>query len=357
MDENGLHGRASPPAGPVQAVHAVYEVHGASPDILPRVKALIFLPALDEEATLAQVLRSLPRELPGIEGVERLVVDDGSTDRTAEVAEAEGALVVRHGRNFGVGKAFQTAVEQALARGAAVLVTIDADGQFDPAEIPELVRPIVAGRADLVTGCRFSHGVRPPQMPRLKYRGNLWVARLLRLLAGVRLSDVSCGFRAYGREALLQLNLFGKFTYTQETILDLTFKGLRVAEVPVTVRYFPDRRSRVAGSVARYAVNALKIITRTVRDFRPLRFFGTVGLAIFLLGTVLDLALLVHYLRSGGFSPYKAVGFAGATLNLCGILVAGLGLLADMLDRIRANQERILYYHKRHMFDRNRENE
>jgi glycosyltransferase involved in cell wall biosynthesis len=303
------------------------------------VKLLIAMPALDEEESVAQVLGSLPTRLDGVSSIDLLVVDDGSTDRTAEVAEEAGALVVRHPVNRGVGKAFHTAVNQALHLGIDLLVTIDADGQFD---------------ADLVTGCRFICQKRPENMPVFKYWGNLVVARMLRFVAGVDLADVSCGFRAYGREALLNLNLFGKFTYTQETLLDLSFKELRIAEVPVNVTYFPGRKSRVAGSIFRYALNSGKIITRTVRDFRPLRFFGGIGLAIFALGCILDGWLLWHYLKTGTFTPYKVVGFSGAALNIVGILLAGLGLLADMLDRIRTNQERILYFHKKRAFDESR---
>jgi glycosyltransferase involved in cell wall biosynthesis len=307
------------------------------------VKLLIAMPALDEEESVAQVLGSLPTRLDGVSSIDLLVVDDGSTDRTAEVAEEAGALVVRHPVNRGVGKAFHTAVNQALHLGIDLLVTIDADGQFDAAQIP-----------DLVTGCRFICQKRPENMPVFKYWGNLVVARMLRFVAGVDLADVSCGFRAYGREALLNLNLFGKFTYTQETLLDLSFKELRIAEVPVNVTYFPGRKSRVAGSIFRYALNSGKIITRTVRDFRPLRFFGGIGLAIFALGCILDGWLLWHYLKTGTFTPYKVVGFSGAALNIVGILLAGLGLLADMLDRIRTNQERILYFHKKRAFDESR---
>jgi len=315
------------------------------------LNALVFLPALNEEATLAYVLRGLPDELPGVDSIQCLVVDDGSTDGTADIAAREGAMVVRHGNNMGVGKAFQTAVDEALRLGSDVMVTIDADGQFDTGQIPELIRPILEGNADLVTGSRFHQVGRPEGMPLIKYWGNRWIARLVRFFSGVGLADVSCGFRAYSREALLHLNLFGQFTYTQETILDLAFKGAKIVEVPVNVRYFRGRRSRVAGSISRYALNAAKIITRTVRDFRPLRFFGTMGLAVFLVGLLADLWLLRHYVLTGTFTPYKAFGFVGGTLNVAGIFLAGLGLLADMLDRIRVNQERILYYHKKHAFD------
>jgi len=315
------------------------------------VKVLISIPAFNEAPTLGEVLRSLPKRLPGVEAIQVLVVDDGSTDETASVARNAGAIVISHGQNLGVGAAFQTALEQSLRRGIEALVTIDADGQFDSSQIPELIDPIVRGDAEFVTGCRFDGGSRPSGMPRLKYWGNAFLARFIRALSGTALADVSCGFRAYSREALLQLNLFGRFTYTQETILDLSYKRARIVEIPVGVRYFQGRRSRVAGSISRYALNVSKIVIRTARDFWPLRFFGSIGAAVFALGFILDLGLLWHFARSGSFTPYKFVGFAGVTLNVAGILILGLALLADMLDRMRVNQERILYYHKKHAFD------
>ncbi len=312
------------------------------------LRVVVAVPAYDEEATVGGVVDAVQEAMPAAAVV---VVDDGSADRTAEVAVAHGARVVRHRRNEGVGRAFRTALEVALDDGADVLVTVDADGQFDPAQIPELVAPIVEGRADLVTGNRFrGRPRRPAGMPLAKYWGNLWMARLLRVLCGVRLGDVSCGFRAYSREALLHLNLFGTFTYTQETILDLSFKGLRVEEVAVRVRYFPGRRSRVAGNLVRYALQSLAIVARTTRDYRPLRFFGALAAVLVALGTAALGFLLHHYLSTGALTPYKVLGFVGGGLDLAGILVAGVGLLADMFDRIRLNQERLLYLHKRHLY-------
>ncbi len=309
---------------------------------------MIFIPALNEAASIARVINSLPKDLGGYGPPTVLVVDDGSTDGTADAARSEGAIVVRHATNRGVGGAFQTGHQVALEQGADILVSIDADGQFDPDEIPALLAPLLAGQTGLVTGCRFGPAGRPANMSKVKYWGNLVVAAVVRSASGTTLRDVSCGFRAYSREALLHLNLFGKFTYTQETILDLAFKNIPICEVPVKVRYFSDRRSRVAGSILRYAMNAGKILVRTVRDFRPFRFFGTLGSGVFLFGAALDVWLLVHYLRTGSYSPYKAVGFAGGLLNVCGILLVGLGLLADMLDRMRVNQERILYLLRKH---------
>lgn len=313
----------------------------------PELRLLIALPALNEEAEIGAVLDGLPRAVEGFDEISWLVIDDGSSDRTGHVAAERGARVLRHPTNRGVGQAFQSAVSVALRRRADVMVTMDSDGQFDAGEIPRLVRPCVEGSADFVTGTRFAGGRRPANMPIGKYWGNLVVRWILRHFTSADLSDVSCGFRAYSREALLQLNLFGKFTYTQETIMDLTFKGLRLAEVPVTVRYSSDRRSRVAGSLIRYGINALKIITRTARDYKPMRFFGALGAVVFSFGVVLDVWLLAYFLRTSSFSPYKFVGFAGVTLNIAGILVFGLALLADMLDRMRVNQERLLYQLRR----------
>ena len=194
-------------------------------------KGLIALPALDEEASIREVLRRLPRALAGAGPVSRLVVDDGSADRTAAIAAEERVRVVRHARTLGVGQAFHTALKEALRRGADILVTVDADGQFDPDQIVDLIDPILTGRADFVTGTRFSTRTRPEGMPIIKYWGNRLVTAFLRYVTGQDLTDVSCGFRAYSRDALFHLNLFGKFTYTQETILDLSFKGLRLTEV------------------------------------------------------------------------------------------------------------------------------
>jgi glycosyltransferase involved in cell wall biosynthesis len=316
------------------------------------MRILIAIPALNEEETLGEVLRLLPRELDGVDSVDVWVVDDGSTDDTSGVAERRGASVVRHRRNLGLGAAFNTAVKTALEQRADVLLTIDADGQFDATQIPELIAPLMRGEADVVTGSRFIASGRPATMPRVRYWGNLFFSALLNSLLGEGLRDVSCGYRAYSREALLNLNLLGKHTYTQESLFDLIFKGLRVMEVPIRVTYTSERKSRVAGSLVRYGINALKILARTARDFKPLRFFGVLAGAIMAVGAAMNLWLGVFFLRTGGFSPYKFVGFTGTALVVLAVLILGFALLADMLDRLRVNQERVLYQQRKMMFGR-----
>ncbi|MBT3221463.1 MAG: glycosyltransferase family 2 protein [Proteobacteria bacterium] len=315
---------------------------------------IISMPAYNEAENIRRVLEGLPKDYSGFNRVEFLVVDDGSSDATSTEALLGGAIVVRHRTNQGVGNAFQTAVREVLQRSADVLVTIDADGQFDAGEIPALVDQLAQG-ADFVTGNRFASGQKPKNMSWVKYFGNHAMTRLITSVSEVELTDVSCGFRAYNRKALLHLNLFGKFTYTQESILDLAHKGLVLREVPISVRYFANRKSRVAGNIPQYAYKTSLIIFRTVRDYSPMRFFGAVGLVVFSWGICLDVVPLGNWLATGSFTPFKYLGYVGTVMNFFGIMVIALGLVTDMLDRIRLNQERILYFEKCIYFDRLRE--
>jgi glycosyltransferase involved in cell wall biosynthesis len=315
------------------------------------MKLLIYLPALNEENNIQQVIANLPRTLANIDIVQYLVIDDGSTDNTAALAEASGAQVVRHGKNRGVGAAFRSAVQFALENDADVLVGIDADGQFDPAEIPALIEPVIANRADMVIGNRFTSGM-PQHMPALKYWGNEKVTQLISAVSGQKFQDVSCGFRAYNREALFRLNIFADFTYTHETILSLTYQGLRVAEHPIKVKYDPERKSRVAGSLLRYAVQTSKIILRVLLDYRPIRVFGSIGAVFLSIGIGFELFLLGHYFLTHSFSPYKNTGFIGLGFIIFGMLVLLIALIADMLNRLRVNQDKLLYEVKKFRYHR-----
>lgn len=310
---------------------------------LQELRMLVAIPCLNESATIANVIKDIPRQIPGIARVDVLVVDDGSTDLTAEMAKSANATVVRHPLNRGVGAAFQTAVTYAIDNNYDVMVNIDGDRQFNPADIPKLVKPLLAGEADMVTASRFIDPSMIPQMPKVKLAGNHMMSHLISKLVRQRFFDVSCGFRCYSREALLRLNLHGAFTYTQETFLDFSVKNLRIKEIPIEVRYFDDRKSRVAGSIGKYAVNSAKIIFRGYRDYFPLRFF--VGIAAFFAipALIFSILFLGNYAITGHFSGYLFAGFSSAFLFAIAIAFVILGVVADMLDRIRSNQERILY--------------
>jgi len=314
------------------------------------MKLVIIIPAYNEEKTVGSVISEIPDRISGISEKEIIVIDDGSTDNTAKVARGAGAEVIFHPENKGVGAAFSTGVKEVLFKKADIMVSVDADNQFDPRDIPKLVQPILDTKADFVIGSRFKKELLVPEMSKIKLFGNRLMAKFISWVCGQKFFDVSCGFRAYSKEALLRLNLFGKFTYTQEAILNLSFKDLKMIEVPVRVKYFPDRTSFISGNLIKYVFNAMKIIFRTILDYKPLKIFGGIGIFIFLIGFIFDVWMLSIFLKTGQFTPYKYIGILGLTFNIFGISLLVVGLIADMLNRIRQTQERILYYQKKKFY-------
>jgi glycosyltransferase involved in cell wall biosynthesis len=315
------------------------------------MKLVITIPAFNESRSIEGVIRGIPKNFQGIDCVQILVVDDGSTDNTSELARNAGAKVLSHIKNLGLGLAFSDAVKGSLLLGADIMVVIDADGQYAGMDIENIIRPIIDKRADFVSGSRFLNGA-IPSMPKIKFLGNKIMAGAISFVCGRKFSDISCGFRAYSREALLNLNIFGGFTYTQEVILNLYFKYFTMFEVPVGVKYFSVRKSHITGNLPRYILNTIKIIIRTIIDYAPFRVIGGFGFIVFLTGLILDLILLYFFLQTGKFSPNVSVGILGLSFNAFGFLLIIIGLLAEMLYRVRQNQERILYYQKKEYYDR-----
>ena len=323
---------SAPPAGRI----------GRGPAAAPTL--LVSLPALDEETTVADIVRRVPRSIPGVGSVEILVVDDGSSDRTGEEARAAGAHVIRHPERRGLGAAFHSALAHGIERGAGLIVTIDADGQFDPADIPDLVRPVVEGEADFTTASRFADPALLPEMPPIKLWGNRMMSRLISGLAGQTFHDVSCGMRCYSREAALRLTLTASFTYTQEVMLNLAYKQLRIVEVPIRVRGEREHgESRVAQNLWRYGWRTARIAFRSYRDYNPMRFFGGAAGVLMVPAAGLAAFLLLHYLASGSFSPHKWAGFTALGLTLVSLLLLQLGMTGAMLARHRVYLEEILY--------------
>lgn len=304
---------------------------------------LVAIPCFNEEKTVGQVIENCTRVLSPLGPFRILVIDDGSTDRTAEIAREKGATLVSHGFNQGLGAAFRTAVSFALTHGAHCMVTVDADGQFSADDIAKLIEPIQRDDADFVTGSRFiDPSLAPAGIPKIKYWGNTQMSRIISALIGRKFFDVSCGFRCYSRVALLHLNLQGRFTYTQETFLDLSFKGMRIQEVPTRVTYFAERKSRVASNLPLYAFRTLLIILRCYRDYRPLKFFWLISLVNFSIATVLALIFFGHYLLSGLFTGFLWAGFLSAFFYMTALTFFAVGLGFDMLGRLMSNQERVL---------------
>lgn len=315
------------------------------------MRLLVAIPCLNEANTIRSMVEDIPRSIIGISGVDVLVIDDGSTDGSRYEAEAGGAHVISHSENRGVGAAFQTAVAHAVEKGYDIMVNIDADRQFNPADISKLVLPVLKGESDMVTASRFIDASYTPEIPKIKLWGNYAMSYLISKLLRRKYADVSCGFRCYNRECLLHLNLHGAFTYTQETFIDFIAKKIKIKEIPIKVVYYPDRESRVAGSIVKYAISTAKIIFKGYRDYYPLRFFWGLAFIFLVPATIFGAIFLAHYINTGQFSGSLYAGFSSAFFFAIGILLIILGVLADMLDRVRSNQERMLYQIKKHFYD------
>jgi glycosyltransferase involved in cell wall biosynthesis len=313
-------------------------------------RLLVILPALNEAATIVEVLGRIPRSMPGIDQVEILVVDDGSTDDTVPLALQAGASVISHGKNRGVGAAMQTGLDEAIRRQADFAVNIDSDGQFAPEDIPKLVEPLVLGKADFATASRFKDPALVPQMPLVKRIGNWGMAQMVSYIVGQKFADVSCGFRAYTRETLLQLVLSGAFTYTQEMLLVLGQKGRRMLEVPMVVRGVREHgKSRVASNLFRYAYRTAAIIFSCVRDFSPGTFFNLAAFSVSFLAFGFASFFVLHRVVAGQFRPHIWAGFTSAFLFGLAFMTFGLGQIASMVARIRRIQDRELYLLRKYL--------
>lgn len=314
------------------------------------MKIIIAIPCYNEAELLPVTLAALPRELPGADEVETLVVDDGSSDGTADVARACGVThVVRHKRNLGLAAAFRTALDAALARGADVVVGTDADNQYVGADVAKLAAPAIAGEADLVVGRRDFRAI--PHFSRFKKALQRVGSFAVRTLSGLKVADATSGFRAYNREAALRLVVLSSFTYTLETLIQAGYKGLTVKQVPVRVNA-PARPSRLFRTIPQYLERSLNTITRAYLLFRPLRILGTVGAIISAAGLFLLGRFLYFYFTLPGPTGHVQSLVVGGVLILLGFQVIIIALLSDLIAANRRLLEDVLYRIKSSQYDR-----
>jgi glycosyltransferase involved in cell wall biosynthesis len=305
-------------------------------------KICVIIPAFNEEHQISMVIDNLPNYVDNI-----VVVNDGSTDGTADIAKCKGTIVISHEKNKGVGAAFRTGLKKATELNVDIMVNIDGDGQFDPKDVGKLIAPIIEKKADFVIGSRFKNKDFHPKMSKIKFYGNKFMSFLISRIVGMKYYDVSCGFRAYSKEAYLRLNLFGEFTYTHETILDLAFKNVTIAEIPIKVEGTRKHgKSRVASNLIRYGYQTLKIILKSFRDYKPLVFFGLISFLSFLIGLKVGLFFIIYYVVAGKFTPHKWAGFTAGFFISMSLLFIFIGFILDMFARMRRNQEEIIYYLK-----------
>ena len=307
-------------------------------------KVVIQIPAYNEESTIAELVKNISRQLDNVDKVIILVLNDASQDNTAQLAKTAGAdYVVSYKQNMGLGQNFKRGVEISLKLGADIIVNIDGDGQFDPNQITELIRPLIAKEAHVVIGSRFLDKNIAKNVPPLKRFGNKYFTKIISLVTGKKLTDAQCGFRAYSKEAALRINIFGKFTYTQEVLIDLIAKGLTIKELPVRVKYFKGRKSYISDNLFKYGFRSLGLIANATRDTRPVEFFGWPGMIMSSLGILGGLYSLIYWLIYSATSPVKTLLIVSIFLVTFGALLIIFGLLADMIKRVKKTQEEILY--------------
>lgn len=305
------------------------------------MKLIITIPAYNEENTISNVLKEIPRQIKGIDSIEVLLVDDGSTDKTIERALENGVgSVIKHKINKGLGISFRDGINGALERDADIIVNIDADGQYNATQIIDLVQPILDGRADIVLGWRDVKNL--AHMPIGKKLGNRFASFITRRLSGLPIKDAQTGFRAFSRDAVLQLNLFGKYTYVQETLIQASHKDLQVEQVPVEFRARTGK-SRLISNIGTYALRAGATIFSTYRDYYPLKLFSFFGGILTLLGLAFGLLVLIHFYQTGMVSPHLPTAILATLLIIVGLGTFALGIFVHMLNSQRRLTEDILY--------------
>jgi glycosyltransferase involved in cell wall biosynthesis len=302
------------------------------------MKLIIQIPCLNEEETLPATLADLPREIAGFEKVEWLVIDDGSTDRTIEVARANGVdHIVKLTNNKGLAAGFQAGLDACLKLGADVIVNTDADNQYDGADIPKLVAPILEGRADMVVGDRETDSIQhfSPLKKRLQKLGS-WVVRRA---SDTDLPDTTSGFRAYNREAAIQMAVVSRYTYTLETIIQAG--KLLVATDHVAIGTNPKtRESRLFPSMSSYVRRNAVAIARIYAQYEPLRVFSIAAAALFVLALIPLVRFVIAYIDGDGAGHVQSLIF-GALLFNAAVVLGALGVIGDLLLSQRIMSQRI----------------
>ncbi len=293
------------------------------------MKVIVQIPCLNEEATLPLAVADIPRRIDGVDHVEIMIIDDGSTDRTVDVARALGVdHIVRHKRNMGLARAFRSGLDAALRLGADIIVNTDADNQYCGADIPKLVRPILDGEADIVIGDRQTDDIAhfSPLKKRLQRLGS----RTVRWLSDTNVTDAVSGFRAFSRDAALRINIVSVFSYTIETVIQAGKKHIVVKSVPVRTNP-KTRESRLFKSVPKFIERSLVTLIRVYSMYQPLRFFVAIGAVFFLIGAIPLTRFVVFYLGGHGEGHLQSLIIGGAFL-IIGVLTFLFGLLADLVN-------------------------
>jgi glycosyltransferase involved in cell wall biosynthesis len=304
------------------------------------MKVFIQIPCLNESEFLPATLKELPRTLPGVDEVKWLVIDDGSSDNTTEVALAHGVdYVVRFSQNQGLAAAFQAGIDAALKLGADIIVNTDADNQYDASAIPALVKPIIEGVADVVVGDRDTATVN--EFSRLKRYLQSLGTKVVQRFSGTNVHDATSGFRAFSRDAALQINLVTKFTYTIESLIQVDDASLALTNVPVK-RNESVRPSRLFGSTWKYVRRNAFTMIRIYVQYRPLHLFMPVGIALIIASFISWLPWLIDASQGNSAGHFQSI-ILGAVFFISGLQVLLFGIIADSIMSVRSLTTKTLH--------------
>ena len=308
------------------------------------MKLIVQIPCYNEEETLPQTVRDIPRQIEGIDKVEVLIIDDGSTDRTVEVAKEAGVdHIVRNICNKGLAEAFRVGMDACLRLGADIIVNTDGDNQYKGQDIPKLVAPILAEESEIVVGDRQTDEI--PHFDSTKKRLQKIGSFVVRLLSGTDVPDAVSGFRAFSRDAAMQINIVSAYSYTIETIIQAGKKQLAVTSVSIGTN-FKTRESRLIKSIPGFMANQLNTMARMYTMYKPLRVFFYIGCLCILGGLIPAIRYLIYYFAGQGGGHIQSLILA-AILFIIGFQVLMIGLVADVISFNRKLIEETLLRVKR----------
>lgn len=309
------------------------------------MKLIIIIPAYNEEKTIGEVIRDIPKTFSRVDDLKIFVINDGSKDKTSEIALQAGAhKIISNKKNLGLAKTFQNGLNAALSHGADIIVNIDSDGQYESKEIEKIIEPIIKKKVDMVIGDR--------QIKKLKFMkkgnkyGNILGSWVLRKLTGSNIKDASSGFRGFSRTAALKLNIYFDHTYTHETIIQAAYNDIAVTNVPIIFKARSAGKSRLIHSLFKHIKNSGLIIIRTILLYKPLKTLFYLGSIIAIPGIILGLKFVYLYLSEGENGKIQSLILASMLIML-GFFIILLGLIGDLIARNRKLNENILYQLKK----------
>ena len=315
------------------------------------MKVFVQVPCLNEEETLPLVLAGIPKEIPGVDEIEILIIDDGSTDRTLEVAADFGVThFVHHVRNMGLARSFRDGVDYALRHGADIVVNTDGDNQYPQARIADLVQPIIAGEADIVIGDRQTHKIE--HFSAFKKLLQKVGSKVVNFAANTDLPDAASGFRAYSRGSLYRLNVVTQFSYCMETIIQAGNKRLKIASVAIDTNP-KTRESRLFSSMGQHVAKSAEAILRSYIMFKPFALFAWLAVLLFA-GGLIPFVRYAVLLATGDQSNHLQSLIVGVVLFAGALISFALGVLADLLRTNRILLEESLERVKEIQYDKGR---